>query len=99
MYKSKIVAITALLVALFVMPLMPAYGAVKQYNSSYSLMTATYQPVDYWEHHRYYGHRYYRPYYRDYDVYGYYGPSPYYYSPYYRPGFSVNVPFFSFGIY
>jgi len=99
MYKSSIVAITVLLVALFVAPLMPAYGAVERHDSSYSLTAATYQPVDYWGHHRYYGDRYYRPYYRDRDFYGYYRPYPRYYDPYYRPGFSVYGPSFSFGIY
>jgi hypothetical protein len=100
MSKLKIATITALLVALLAMPLMTANAAVVEHESSYAVTTTTtYQPVNYWEHRGYYGHRYYRPDYDDYRVYGYYGPRPYYYGPYYRPGFSINLPFVSFGLY
>jgi hypothetical protein len=97
MYATKIVGASILLLTLFFAPLVVAYGADTHTYSTYST-TATYQSVD-WEHHGYYGHRrYYRPYYRDHYDYGYYRTYPYYRGPYYYgPGFSVNVPFFSFG--
>jgi hypothetical protein len=76
-----------------------AYGFADSQPQA-QLTAPSYHTVD-WDRvqyrYHYWRHDYDRPYY-----YGYYDPYyayPYPYTYYYGPGFSVDVPFFHFGIY
>lgn len=74
-----------------------AFGVTQTQTAPTDISAARrhYRHYGYRHGYRHYGYRYSRPYYRGYGAYAY---DPYY-RPYYRPGISVGVGPFGFGIW